>query len=223
MMNAYLKVVFTLLISLSILSCTEQQTFDNTFKLTMAQSLAGYCNQNDMTCIKKVNKQIDLCFESIDYNTQKLYQSTKNNDWSNPKQAMGKTNSMEIEQFGKRLNDCMAHNIGGSFAKNLKQGNSSWESDVKITRSTNQAKFSPKKNSSILITIKDNGDIWLNKNTVKIKDLKSMVKDLTNKNPDLYAVIIADRNSSTSDLVRVMDQLKSAGIENISIAATKPN
>ena len=61
------------------------------------------------------------------------------------------------------------------------------------------------------------------KNTVKIKDLKSMVKDLVNKNPDLYAVIIVDRNSSTSDLVRVMDQLKSAGIENISMAATKPN
>ena len=50
-----------------------------------------------------------------------------------------------------------------------------------------------------------------------------MVKGLANKNPDIYAVIIADRNSSTSDLVSVMDQLKSAGIENISIAATKPN
>lgn len=90
-----------------------------------------------------------------------------------------------------------------------------------VTSSTNQANFSPKKNSGLLIAIKDNGKIWVNKKIVKLKDVKSLAKDLAKKHSDIYAVIIADRNSSTSDLVSVMDQLKSAGIDDIKISANK--
>lgn len=220
-----MKIIITILTLTVLVSCSEEQVFDISFKENERYYLAGYCEPTDSSCTANVNKYFDVCFEESDYDPA-ILSSISHVDWTKPQEAqktMENTDFSKMNEFKELLNNCMANNIGGSFAKNLKQGNSSWESDVKITRSTNQAKFSPKKNSSILITIKDNGDIWLNKNTVKIKDLKSMVKDLTNKNPDLYAVIIADRNSSTSDLVRVMDQLKSAGIENISIAATKPN
>jgi biopolymer transport protein ExbD len=41
------------------------------------------------------------------------------------------------------------------------------------------------------------------------------------ENPEASAVIIADRGSRTGDLVEVMDQIKSAGVEGISIAAEK--
>ncbi len=94
------------------------------------------------------------------------------------------------------------------------------ETGVDISRpSSSQAKEVKKGN--ILVAIKDDGAIWINKQQVDIRAVRSRVEKMHAENPEANAVIIADRGSRTGDLVEVMDQIKSAGVPGISIAAEK--
>ena len=94
------------------------------------------------------------------------------------------------------------------------------ETGVDISRpSSSQAKQVKKGN--ILVAIKDDGAIWINKQQVEIRAVRSRIEKMHAENPEASAVIIADRGSRTGDLVQVMDQIKSAGVSSISIAAEK--
>ncbi len=94
------------------------------------------------------------------------------------------------------------------------------ETGVDISRpSSSQAKQVKKGN--ILVAIKEDGIIWINKQEVDLRAVRSRVEKMHAENPEASAVIIADRGSRTGDLVEVMDQIKSAGVESISIAAEK--
>ncbi|WP_223787083.1 ExbD/TolR family protein [Marinicella meishanensis] len=94
------------------------------------------------------------------------------------------------------------------------------ETGVDISRpSSSQAKQVKKGN--ILVAIKEDGVIWINKQEVDLRAVRSRVEKMHAENPEASAVIIADRGSRTGDLVEVMDQIKSAGVESISIAAEK--
>ena len=94
------------------------------------------------------------------------------------------------------------------------------ETGVDISRpSSSQAKQVKKGN--ILVAIKEDGVIWINKQEVDLRAVRSRVEKMHAENPEGSAVIIADRGSRTGDLVEVMDQIKSAGVESISIAAEK--
>lgn len=94
------------------------------------------------------------------------------------------------------------------------------ETGVEISRpSSSQAKQVKKGN--ILVAIKEDGMIWINKQEVDLRAVRSRVEKMHAENPEASAVIIADRGSRTGDLVEVMDQIKSAGVSSISIAAEK--
>lgn len=94
------------------------------------------------------------------------------------------------------------------------------ETGVDISRpSSSQAKTVKKGN--ILVAIKEDGKIWINKQEVDISAVRSRVEKMHAENPEANAVIIADRGSRTGDLVQVMDQIKSAGVPSISVAAEK--
>ena len=94
------------------------------------------------------------------------------------------------------------------------------ETGVDISRpSSSQAKQVKKGN--ILVAIKEDGVIWINKQEVDLRAVRSRVEKMHAENPEASAVIIADRGSRTGDLVEVMDQIKSAGVASISIAAEK--
>ncbi|TDR20791.1 ExbD/TolR family protein [Marinicella litoralis] len=94
------------------------------------------------------------------------------------------------------------------------------ETGVEISRpSSSQAKQVKKGN--ILVAIKEDGMIWINKQEVDLRAVRSRVEKMHAENPEASAVIIADRGSRTGDLVEVMDQIKSAGVTSISIAAEK--
>ncbi len=94
------------------------------------------------------------------------------------------------------------------------------ETGVEISRpSSSQAKQVKKGN--ILVAIKEDGMIWINKQEVDLRAVRSRVEKMHAENPEASAVIIADRGSRTGDLVEVMDQIKSAGVQSISIAAEK--
>jgi len=73
-------------------------------------------------------------------------------------------------------------------------------------------------NGNILIAVRPNGDIWMDKRRIDIREVRTTVERLHVERPEDTVVIIADRESQTSVLTQVMDQVKLGGISEVSIA-----
>lgn len=76
-----------------------------------------------------------------------------------------------------------------------------------------------KERGNILIAIRSNGEIWIDKRVVDKRAVRATVERLHAENPEGSVVIIADKTSETGVLVDVMDQVRLAGVFNVSIAA----
>ena len=76
-----------------------------------------------------------------------------------------------------------------------------------------------KDNGNILVAIRPNGEIWMDKRPVDIRDVRLIIERMHTERPDDTVVVIADRDSETGVLTQVMDQVKLGGIAEVSIAA----
>jgi biopolymer transport protein ExbD len=76
-----------------------------------------------------------------------------------------------------------------------------------------------KDTGNILIAIRPNGDIWMDKRKVQLRDIRAFIERMHVERPDDTVVIIADKQSATGILTQVMDQVRMGGIETVSIAA----
>ena len=72
---------------------------------------------------------------------------------------------------------------------------------------------------NILIAISEIGDIWMNKRKIELGQVRQMVEQARNESPESTVVIIADQKSATGVLIDLMDQIRMAGVTNISVAA----
>ena len=75
-----------------------------------------------------------------------------------------------------------------------------------------------KENGNILIAIRPNGDIWMDKRQVAVTEIRSLIERLHIERPDDTIVLMADRESETGVLTKVMDQVKLGGVADVSIA-----
>ncbi len=83
-----------------------------------------------------------------------------------------------------------------------------------------QAKSASKdKKANIIIAISESGDIWIDKKRVDIRAVRSHVERLHVDTPEGSVIITADKKAYTGILVEVMDQVRLAGIEKISVGA----
>lgn len=94
------------------------------------------------------------------------------------------------------------------------------EAGVDISRPSNSPPTQVKK-GNILVALKNDGTIWINKQSVDISAVRSRVEKMHAENPEASAVIIANQSSRTGDLVKVMDHIKTAGVDQISIASNQ--
>lgn len=76
-----------------------------------------------------------------------------------------------------------------------------------------------KERGNIMIAIKPNGDVWMDKRKVELRAVRANTERMHAENPEGSVVIIADKESQTGVLVEVMDQVRLAGVYNVSIAA----
>lgn len=76
-----------------------------------------------------------------------------------------------------------------------------------------------KESGNILIAIRPNGDIWMDKRRVDVREVRPLIERLHIERPEDTVVIIADRESETGVLTKVMDQVKLGGVSEVSIAA----
>ncbi len=75
-----------------------------------------------------------------------------------------------------------------------------------------------KESGNILIAIRPNGDIWMEKRKVNLREIRQEIERLHIERAEDTVVIIADKESQTSTLTQVMDQVKLGGINEVSIA-----
>ena len=77
-----------------------------------------------------------------------------------------------------------------------------------------------RESGNLLIAIKPNGDIWMDRKQVDLRELRPAIERLHIERPDDTVVIIADKLSPAGQLAKVMDQARKAGIKDIAISAT---
>lgn len=76
---------------------------------------------------------------------------------------------------------------------------------------------------SVQIGITANDEIWIDKRRIDPRAVRANVEKALAENSGAAVVIVADEGSNTSVLIKVMDQARLAGAENISIAAETGN
>jgi biopolymer transport protein ExbD len=77
-----------------------------------------------------------------------------------------------------------------------------------------------KKNTTILVAIRANGEIWIDKRVVDLRAVRPNIERFHAEKPDAPVVVVTDKEAPTGVLVQVMDQVRQGGVDNVSIAAT---
>ncbi len=76
-----------------------------------------------------------------------------------------------------------------------------------------------RESGNLLIAIRENGDIWMDRRRIELRDVRTLLERLHIERPDDTVVIIADKKSSAGAVAKVMDEVRLAGITDYSIAA----
>ncbi len=91
------------------------------------------------------------------------------------------------------------------------------ESGIDVNRPTAQT-ATRKEQGHIIVAIRSNGEIWIDKRQVDIRAVRANVARLHAENPLGSVVIAADKDAKIDMLTKVMDQIRMAGITNAAIA-----
>ncbi len=83
----------------------------------------------------------------------------------------------------------------------------------------NAATAEKKEAGNILIAIRAEGEIWIDKRVVDVRAVRANIERLHAQKPDDAVVVIADKRAHTGILVQVIDQVRLGGVQNVSIAA----
>ncbi|GLQ00043.1 MAG: biopolymer transporter ExbD [Pseudomonadota bacterium] len=78
-----------------------------------------------------------------------------------------------------------------------------------------------KERANILISIRPNGEIWMDKRQIDRRAVRANVERMHAENPEGSVIILADEEAKTGLLIEVMDQARLAGVANVSIAAER--
>lgn len=75
------------------------------------------------------------------------------------------------------------------------------------------------KRTQLYITVTKDGSVYLDKDQVTKKGLRTKIDTMRREDPDIYAIIHADRMAPFKDVVSVLDVLNELGINKLSIGA----
>ena len=77
-----------------------------------------------------------------------------------------------------------------------------------------------KESNNILVAIRSNGEIWMDRRQVDLREVRPIIERLHVERPDDTVVVIADKAARTGILAQVMDEVKQGGIKDVAIGAT---
>ncbi len=75
---------------------------------------------------------------------------------------------------------------------------------------------------SLVVAITKEGDVYIDGNQVDVQTVRPLVESLRAQDPESAVMVQADDASRTGALIKVMDQIRAAGVTNISVATQKP-
>ena len=74
-------------------------------------------------------------------------------------------------------------------------------------------------NGNILIAIRSNGEIWMDRRQVDLREVRPLIERLHIERPEDTVVVIADKAAKSGLLAQVMDEVKLGGIKEVAIGA----
>ena len=95
------------------------------------------------------------------------------------------------------------------------------EPGVSVLRPTAQT-ATHQERGNILIAVRPDGQVWIDKKRVDVRDVRVLVERMHTERPDDTVVIVADRAAKTGVVSDVMDQVRAGGVGMVSIAARQP-
>lgn len=93
------------------------------------------------------------------------------------------------------------------------------ESGIEVNRPQADT-ASPQDKGNILIAVSADGQVWLDKQIVDVRSVRAHVERMRQEQPEGVVVVQADQDARTGLVVKVMDQARLAGVEDVVLAAT---
>jgi len=78
-----------------------------------------------------------------------------------------------------------------------------------------------RESGNILIAIRANGEIWMDRRQVDLREVRPIVERMHVERPDDTVIVIGDKAAPAGLLAQVMDEVKLGGIENITFSTTQ--
>jgi biopolymer transport protein ExbD len=73
--------------------------------------------------------------------------------------------------------------------------------------------------ANILIAVRANGDVWMDRRQVDLREVRPIVERLHVERPDDTVVVIGDKAAPVGILAEVMDEVKLGGIQEVTVGA----
>ena len=73
---------------------------------------------------------------------------------------------------------------------------------------------------NILIAIRPNGEIWMDRRQVDLREVRPLVERLHAQKPDWGVMVTAEQNAEAGLLVLVVDQVREGGVQNVSFGTS---
>lgn len=93
------------------------------------------------------------------------------------------------------------------------------ESGIEVNRPGAQT-AERQQQGNILVAISSNNEIWIDKREIDVRAVRANIERLHAENPEGAVIVQADKDSKNGTLVQVIDQIRLAGVNNVSLAAT---
>lgn len=94
------------------------------------------------------------------------------------------------------------------------------ESGIEINRPSAKSAVQVK-NGNILVAISANNEIWIDKRMIDISAVRANIARLHAEMPQSSVIVQADTDAKSGILIKLVDQIKLAGIANVSVAGTQ--
>lgn len=76
-----------------------------------------------------------------------------------------------------------------------------------------------KESGNILIAVTANGDIWMDRRQVDLREIRAAIERLHAERPDDTVVVVADKQARVGLVGAVMDEVQLGGIKEVAIGA----
>ncbi len=92
------------------------------------------------------------------------------------------------------------------------------EAGITVTRAEAETAASAE-DGNILIAIRPNGEIWMDRRQVDVREVRPLIERLHIERPEDTVIVIADKAATSGMLAQVMDEVKLGGIDEVAVGA----